>query len=306
MSNYKIDVWYNYNNKATAGYTLSEMFEVIKSGQLKNHIEEIRTFFKEGNKEEANKSKNELPGFTVSGIFNTRRRKEDIIKYYGLMILDIDNLKDEEEVKRIKEKICKIKYTKMAFVSPSGLGIKIIVETNNTDVEKHKEVYQEVVNYYKQELNVEFDKQTIDVSRLCFISSDGEAYLNLDSEIFISKNVNISKEKVVNEETIFTREESLILIEKEVIEFKNNCQRFEKGSRNSYVYLFAENCKGAGIIKEITIEYCLDNYVEEDFTEDEIITIIHSAYNNNKKVRFGQWKNKNKNLLKKYLPQKKI
>lgn len=291
MNNYKIDVWYNYNNKATAGYTLSEMFEVIKIGQLKNHIEEIRTFFKEGNKKEANKSKNELPGFTVSGIFGTRRRKEDIIKYYGLMTLDIDNLKDEEEVKRIKEKICKIKYTKMAFISPSGLGIKIIVETNNTDVEKHKEVYQEVVNYYKQELNVEFDKQTIDVSRLCFISYDEEAYLNLDSEIFISKKSNI----IANQKTIYNDDDEFDRIIEEIKEFTKKRQEYKKGNRNRFVYLLVKNCKGAGITKERILEFCLNNYKEEDFTQIEIEMIVKSVYNNDK-IEFGKWKNKNKKL----------
>lgn len=296
MNNYKIDVWHNYNAKSPETISLSDIFESIKNEQLKNHIEEIRTFLKEGNKKEADKSKNELPGFTVSGIFFKERRKGNIKKYYGLMTLDIDNLTDEEEVKRIKEKICKIKYTKMAFISPSGLGIKIVVETNNTNVEKHKEVYQKLIDCYKQELNVEnvkFDEQTNDVSRLCFISSDREAYLNLDSEIYIykessaNKKSNIIKEKVANEETICNDDKFDRIIEI-IIEFSKNKQKLEKGNRNKFVHLLVKNNKLAAITKEKILEYCLNNYVEEDFPEDEIINIVKSVYNNDK-IIFGYY-----------------
>ncbi|VDH02918.1 BT4734/BF3469 family protein [Bergeyella zoohelcum] len=286
MNNYKIDIWHDYNAKSPETISLSDIFECIKNEEFKNHIEEIRTFLKEGNKKDANKSKNKLPGFTVSGIFFTKRRKGNIKKYYGLMALDIDNLKDEEEVKRIKERICKIKYTKMAFISPSGLGIKIVVETDNTDVEKHKEVYEELLNYYKQELDIEFDEKTIDVARLCFISSDGEAYLNLDSEIFVSKNANI-KEKVANEETICNDDKFDRIIEK-IVEFSKNKQKFEKGNRNRFVYLLVKNNKLVAITKEKILEYCLNNYVEEDFPEDEIIDIVRSVYNNDK-IIFGEY-----------------
>lgn len=284
MNVFNLDIWKNYKHSGVM--YLYEIYDCIKEGEYKNEIEKIRLLLKKGMKKEADELKRKLPAFTVSGIFNTNRGKEYLIKYYGLMVLDIDNLKDEEEVKRIKEKICKIKYTKMAFISPLGLGIKIIVETNNTDVEKHKEVYKELLNYYKQELDIEFDEKTIDVARLCFISYDEEAYLNLDSEIFISKNVNI-KEKVANEETICNDDKFDRIIER-IIKFSKNKQKLEKGNRNRFVYLLVKNNKLVAITKEKILEYCLNNYVEEDFTEDEIINIVRSVYNNNN-IIFGKY-----------------
>lgn len=285
MNVFNLDTWENYKHSGVM--YLYEIYDSIKEGEYKNEIEKIRLLLKKEMKQEADELKRKLPAFTVSGIFNTNRREEYLIKYYGLMTLDIDNLKDEEEVKRIKEKICKIKYTKMAFISPSGLGIKIIVETNNTNVEKHKEVYKELLNYYKQELDIEFDEKTIDVARLCFISYDEEAYFNLDSEIFISKNTNIGKEKVDDE---FDR-----IIEK-IIEFTKKRQEFKNGNRNRFVYLLVKNSKGAGITKERILEFCLNNYIEEDFTEEEIQNIVKSVYNDDK-VCFGQWKYKYKKNL---------
>ena len=147
MNNYQIDVWKNY--KEQVGYlNFENIFLAIKEGEFKSEITEIRNYLKENNKNKSDELKNNLLSFTVSAIFDEKRRKERVIKYYGVMVLDIDDLKDEEEVERIKKEVEKIEYTKMAFVSPSGLGLKIIVETNNTDVERHTEVYKELVNYY--------------------------------------------------------------------------------------------------------------------------------------------------------------
>ena len=177
MNNYQIDVWENYDEQV--GYlNFENILLAIKEGEFKSEITEIRNFLKENNKNKSDELKKRLLGFTVSAIFDEKRRKERVIKYYGVMVLDIDNLKDEEEIERIKKEIEKIEYTKMVFVSPSGLGLKIIVETNNTDVERHTEVYKELVKYYENQLNVEFDSQTCDVSRLCFFSYDETAYYN--------------------------------------------------------------------------------------------------------------------------------
>ena len=177
MNNYQIDVWENYDEQV--GYlNFENILLAIKEGEFKSEITEIRNFLKENNKNKSDELKKRLLGFTVSAIFDEKRRKERVIKYYGVMVLDIDNLKDEEEIERIKKEIEKIEYTKMVFVSPSGLGLKIIVETNNTDVERHTEVYKELVKYYKNQLKVEFDSQTCDVSRLCFFSYDETAYYN--------------------------------------------------------------------------------------------------------------------------------
>lgn len=234
MNNYQIDVWKNYNEQA--GYqNFENILLAIKEGKFKSEITEIRNSLKENNKNKSDRLKNSLSGFTVSAIFDEKRRKERVIKYYGVMVLDIDNLKDEEEVERIKKEIEKIEYTKMVFVSPSGLGLKIIVETNNTDVERHTEVYKKLVNYYENQLNVEFDSQTCDVSRLCFFSYDETAYYNCESKIFISK-----KEKKMMENKVVSNGGEYNKVIERIIEFTKRKQRYVKGNRNRFVYLLVK------------------------------------------------------------------
>ena len=290
MNNYQIDVWKNYSEQA--GYqNFENILLAIKEGKFKSEITEIRNSLKENNKNKSNRLKNSLSGFTVSAIFDEKRQKERVIKYYGVMVLDIDNLKDEEEVERIKKEIEKIEYTKMVFVSPSGLGLKIIVETNNTDVERHTEVYKELVNYYGNQLNVKFDSQTCDVSRLCFFSYDETAYYNCESKIFISK-----KEKKMMENKVVSSDGKYNKVIEEIIEFTKTKQKYEKGNRNRFVYLLVKNSKLGGVPEEIIREFCINNYVEEDFPIEEIESIME-VYNDDE-IKFGKYKYRYRKLLK--------
>jgi len=289
MNNYQIDVWENYKQ---AGYqNFENILLAIKEGKFKSEITEIRNSLKENNKNKLNRLKNSLSGFTVSAIFDEKRRKERVIKYYGVMVLDIDNLKDEEEVERIKKEIEKIEYTKMVFVSPSGLGLKIIVETNNTDVERHTEVYKKLVNYYENQLNVEFDSQTCDVSRLCFFSYDETAYYNCESKIFISK-----KEKKMMENKVVSNGGEYNKVIERIIEFTKRKQRYVKGNRNRFVYLLVKNSKLGGVPEEIIREFCINNYVEEDFPIEEIKSIME-VYNDDE-IKFGEYEYRYEKFLK--------
>ena len=289
MNNYQIDVWENYNEQL--GYlSLENVFFAIKEAEFKSEITEIRNCLKENHKNKSDELKNSLLGFTVSAIFDEKRRKERVIKYYGVMVLDIDDLKDEEEVERIKKEVEKIEYTKMVFVSPSGLGLKIIVETNNTDVERHTEVYKKLVNYYENQLNVEFDSQTCDVSRLCFFSCDETAYYNEESKIFISeddtkKKKKIMEKKVIEKKVINNDRKYHKAIEK-IIEFTKIKQKYVKGNRNRFVYLLVKNSKRGGVPEEVIREFCINNYVEEDFPVEEIESIME-VYNDDE-IKFGE------------------
>ena len=290
MNNYQIDVWKNYSEQA--GYqNFENILLAIKEGKFKSEITEIRNSLKENNKNKSDRLKNSLSCFTLSEIFDEKRQKERLIKYYGVMVLDIDNLKDEEEVERIKKEIEKIEYTKMVFVSPSGLGLKIIVETNNTDVERHTEVYKKLVNYYENQLNVEFDSQTCDVSRLCFFSYDETAYYNCESKIFISK-----KEKKMMENKVVSSDGKYNKVIEEIIEFTKRKQRYVKGNRNRFVYLLVKNSKLGGVPEEIIREFCINNYVEKDFPIEEIESIME-VYNDDE-IKFGEYEYRYEKFLK--------
>lgn len=295
MSDYRINIWGEFVNHMEYKY-LSEIFSDIKSGVYEEKIKKIRTLLLDGDIESSNKLKKELLGFTTSGIFyfNKSRKQENLLKYNGLVILDIDYLKNYGEVDMIFEKIIRIEETKMAFRSSSGLGIKIIVETNNNDPNKHTIVYKEVVKYYQVILGVEFDTKTCDIARLCFVSYDENAYLNLESKIFEVSIIEESKDT----KPVKTNDKLFELKMRIIIEFTERLQKFEEGNRNQFIFLLARNCSSyGGIDRELVVEFCIEKYEEDGFDGNEIRNIIIAVYKRYNH-EFGKWTPKlNKQLI---------
>lgn len=281
--------------------TLDYIYKVIKSNKFKREIDYIRLLNSMNDIETAKSIKKSMFSFTVSGIFDEtkRRSRENLIDYTGLMILDIDKLVNREKVKEIFNQIIKIEYTLMAFISPSGLGIKIIVQTNNKMVENHTYLYKRLLEYYQSTLDVNFDNSTCDVSRLCFFSHDPNAYYNHDAKKYVFEDLsNFDKKQNDKEKTtnIIPDYEILELKMREIINFTSKVQIYSNGNRNNFVYLLAKNCSGFGL-KKVDIEnFIISKYSENDFTAEEIQNSIDSAYKSNIDD-FSKWKTKLNQLI---------
>ena len=81
-----------------------------------------------------------------------------------------------------------------------------------------------------------------------------------------------------------------------IIEFTKRKQKYVKGNRNRFVYLLVKNSKLGGVPEEIIREFCINNYVEEDFPIEEIESIME-VYNDDE-IKFGKYKYIYRKLLK--------
>ena len=296
MENVRFNIYENFNR--CSRYTdLDEIVTDIKIGTYhKVVLPYIKRFTEEGKTEETKKLKNKIPAFTISGMFSEQGRKiENLITYYGWMVLDIDGIKDEEAYQLIFKKVKDIPYTKVAFCSPSGKGMKIIVETNNRDVNRHSELYKDLVVYYEKQLDVKFDTSTCDVARLCFYSYDQDIFHNKESEIFNYEiENNNSRENINQDDDVF------ILEMEEMIEFTEKRQKYEVGNRNNFIKLLSMNCCNHGINESKVLEFCLVKFIEEDFDEHEIMITIENSYKKSS-GDFGNWRNRLNKVVKQKL-----
>jgi len=155
----------------------------IKSGYWAVRVAPLRKMAKEGKKEEYDKLKRGLPAFTSCAQYDKKRRREYMLFYNGLPVLDIDDLSDSDLV-RLKRVIVGCTYTLACFVSPSGNGLKVFVRVS-TGVEDHLRTFLCLVQYFEVLLGVKIDPSGKDVSRLCFVSDDKELYYNENAEVFV-------------------------------------------------------------------------------------------------------------------------
>ena len=117
---------------------------------------------------------------TFSGMFQTRNDKA-LISHSGLICIDFDHL---QSVDLLRNQLLRDEYfeTQLLFVSPSGDGIKWIIQISPPVGDlggfSHSNYFAAVANYIQQTYGVEVDKSGRDISRACFLPHDPLAYIN--------------------------------------------------------------------------------------------------------------------------------
>ena len=268
-----VSVYKSYTEKIK-DTDVTEILKGIKLEGLKELIDEMRAYLGKGNTEMYDRLKNKLPAFTTSGTFKNRRVKKDINQYSKMLILDIDKVtKEQLEILIYKTRLAS--YTYASFISPSGLGLKIIVKVSS-ELESHSIAYQQVVDYYEKALEVQLDLKNKDYTRLCFISSDPDIYINENSEIF---QVDI-EEKIKTQPEIKPTRTNLTSFEilDKCKEFTEKVQAYHNGNRNNFIHSFACNANRWGVRETDTLEYSLQNF---DLPQKENRRCVKSAYKHN-------------------------
>ena len=147
----------------------------------------------------------ELPAVTFSGTFPKGKRKaQHLIRHSSLITIDIDGLLPSQ-IPDLLAELSQMQHVVLAFISPSGLGIKMIVRVDPIPLNdlEHKGAYQACLDFFEPlATEYEFEVDTIgkDCSRLCYLSHDPLAIFHTDTPtIHWDKEAWITAEKVKQE-----------------------------------------------------------------------------------------------------------
>lgn len=112
---------------------------------------------------------------TFCGEFDVRSN-DGVKSVSNLLCLDFDHLKDVDALKRqLLQDSCFA--TALAFRSPSGDGLKWVIEIDRGDFPL-SDFFRAVANYITETYGIEPDKSGKDIARACFLPHDPEAYVN--------------------------------------------------------------------------------------------------------------------------------
>jgi hypothetical protein len=255
----------------------------IISDKYKTEVEEIRNLIAQGNKAEADNKKKQLLAFTPSAVFTEKRQMPFLEMYSGFVHLDFDKL-TPEQLQTAFAIISKISYTSLCFISPSGNGLKVFVEVS-TELEHHDIAYQQVQKYYEDATGLKADPSCKDVTRLCFMSHDPNAYRTIQNEKFIVALPQFIQEQqsqtptaiapVVPIEPAEPEDLNITFLFNQQIQFTNQKASYTDGNRNNFIYLLASNCNRVGLSQSDTEILCTQHF---DLPEREIKTAVNSAY----------------------------
>ena len=253
--------------KVTEQVSLLKMFERIKNGEYSNRIFPIRKIVDQNRS--VDDLKRRLPAFTPCCEVDNGFTQEHIVKYNGLMILDFDKIQ-KDQYSEAFDKVKEIPYTYMAFRSPSGNGIKIIVPIN-TGIEDHSKAFNQVGAYYSEKLNLTLDKSGKNPNRLCYVSEDPEAFLNEECKIF-----PVAVE--MQGEILFPTYNLDIDKWYEAIRWVEKKHKYVLGERNNYIHYLACCCNRLGLKYDVVFDKIIKEYPHENTRE--IIRSIESGYSN--------------------------
>jgi hypothetical protein len=259
---------------------LTEIVNEIAEGKYQSQIQQLRSLIACGKQTEADQCKKALPAFTASGTFEKGRKADLLQQYSHYIMLDIDDL-PPDKLEPVFQQASSLPTTWCCFRSPSGNGLKILVQVA-TDAIKHEQAFKQVAAWYEAQLQVQIDRSGKDVSRLCFYSSDPDLYLNNNSQPF-----EVLDEEPVHHETKSAEPANgadYAGLFQKAVEFTQNKATYMDGSRNRFVFLLASNCNRNGIPETEALKLILRDF---NYNEPKVKASVASAYKN--KAEFGKY-----------------
>ena len=241
----------------------------IKQGKNKELIKSIRA---EKDKTKRNELKKRLPSICFSGTFN-KRADSSLILHSGLICLDLDGYSKKKELEEDRAKFKKSKFVYAVFVSPSGNGLKVLVQIPQ-EADNHKKYFNALNKHFASPY---FDTTSKNVSRVCYESSDPHLYVNEKSKLWEKLEEDEYQEKHLAQGQPLlkiTNESKIVEI---LLKWWTAKYPMTEGRRNHNVYVIAQAMNEFGIIRSTASIIC-NNYASKDFPSREIETTIASAY----------------------------
>ena len=165
-------------SKPNGTWSIEEAYKYITSDEAKDATLALRSI--EGKNERRRFKALNFTTATFGGVFSYRNAQSLAIKS-DLMVLDVDDLKDEEEARHIQQVFINDQRIKSAlcFVSPSGCGVKSVAIIPDEWKEwQFRDVFSEARKYYLFEYGIEIDKSGSDICRACYLPWDAMCFVN--------------------------------------------------------------------------------------------------------------------------------
>lgn len=168
------------NSKAAA------VINQIRAGRWREQVERIRSDYERAvaagrnGKEAVGKLKLKLPAVMWNGCFTTRAAgvalPEKLTAHSGLLCADLDDL-TAEKLGDSRWKLIANPHVWALFASPTDRGLKVIFRVP-ASAEQHAASFRAVQRVVRELCAVEIDQACSDLTRLCFVSYDADAYIN--------------------------------------------------------------------------------------------------------------------------------
>lgn len=161
-------------------FYIANLVEKCKSQELQNQIQQLKNL-KNVDYNAYRYLKQKLPYFVCAAFKNNIRISANFLKA-DYLVLDIDKYGTEDETATLKQKLIKDQRVYVAFISPSGDGLKLIFKLQHPieSLKDFSDFYKLFSRSFAKQYQLEdfIDFKTNDATRICFFSFDATCYVN--------------------------------------------------------------------------------------------------------------------------------
>ena len=252
------------------------------------------------------KAKRFLPVIMWQGIFH-HRSNNGCAFLTGLMCIDVDH-KTDEELKMVKQTVMGWGCTYCCFKSPSGDGLKVVINTDSSSLIHYGNFYRQVEQIFINQFGIEPDDDCEDVGRACYCSFDPDLYYNPNAiPLHLDYDPKYDKQESEHSKTSSSYSQPLITPTERFIARLNSLRnpmtdeqiikildiRFQKfqdnykdGNRTHSIFIQAKGLCEAGIDIEKAINYLESRFLPTGYDKEKLRYEVNRSYGKNAEM-FG-------------------
>ena len=190
----KISVFKQKGNRETVvRCEIDLLAQSISQGEYVHEVHHLREYYhlihprrtEDGRLETDFKFRMDLPRICFASEVDNYRKKQRILAYNGLMVLEANNLADYDEAVQIRNAAARLPQTLMAFLGASGRSVKVVcrgellpdngggLPTTEDAIQRfHLLLYKTARKAYNAQLDITLDALKPLISRTVYMSAD--------------------------------------------------------------------------------------------------------------------------------------
>lgn len=233
-------------------------------------------------------------------------------KYNGVVMVKVDRLKNEKDVKLVKKIAAQRRCTWMAFKGCDGRSVIILLRyaypdgnlpaDEDTAEKFHEHIYMDACLLYQELLPMPVTVEPSSIYQYCYMSVDEELYYNPDAEIIpfqqpmdkpdysFFKQAMLKNRKRSDVEDLSSDEsfDMLLRYEMALKSAKDDYYRLRKNNSTTedltpLLVQIAKTCQQSGIPEEEAVNRTW-YHCEEDCTKPAIRSLFYNVYQDPKKI----------------------
>ena len=202
-----------------------------------------------------------LPAVAYNGTFS-EIDSTHLISYSNVTAMDFDHIGTQDEMTDLRNWLIRTPCVLCVFVTPGGRGLKALILHDNTDPDRHRDLYTQLLDKFNVAGK---DSACKDMARRNYLSYDPDIWMNPNPVTFHYIPTVRAQGKVIQPHI-------------NSLWKKNNPEYWKEGNRAESIFKLACLMCKWGVDESLAIGYFTEGWKSPTMSEEEILGHVRNAY----------------------------